>query len=362
MFSNSTRYLTLAQQVARYLEDDIRRGVLRESLPGERKLVEKLQVSRATIRAATKILRQKHLIQTSRGSHSRIGARVRQETNRRPDRTIGMILPRPVGEIQPYSTLVDSLRALLYPNGFRLDTHHHKNFYSLRPASALERLVGRYDCDGWILASASRACQMWFCTQGLPTVLTGTAHEGVALPCVDIDMFATSRHAANALLRHGHRRITLLINESDWAGHRRTEEGFLDAIRCHGGEATGQVLKHRGDIAGLERLITRILAVRVPPTALFVVNPLHYLSVTAILADRGVKVPRDISLVCRDDDVCLRHLPVEPSRYVCDPQARAKELFSALMRTMKAGAENRYVKSVLMLPTFFQGASIAVRR
>lgn len=323
MFSSSPHYLTIAQQVARRLEDDIQRGVLRESLPGERTLAETLQVSRRTIRTATEILLRKNLIRTSRGSHSRILSRAGGYREGTPHRTIGMLLPAPLGEVQPWTSVVDHLRALLYPIGFRLDTHFHKGCCSNRPAAALSQLVARYACDGWILCSANRACQNWFGSQGVPTVLQGTAHEGVQLSCMDIDMLATARHAANTLLRHGHRRIVLLINNSDWAGHRRTEEGFLEAIKRHGTDAAGQVIRHRGDVAGLEQSVARLLAMRSPPTALFVVNPLHYVAVSAILAARGINVPREMSLLCRDDDICLRYLPVTPSRYVCDPQLRA---------------------------------------
>ena len=72
MFTSSSRYSTLTQQVARDIEEEIRKGVLRESLPGERQLAETRQVSRRTIRAATEILREKKLIRKLHGLPTRI--------------------------------------------------------------------------------------------------------------------------------------------------------------------------------------------------------------------------------------------------------------------------------------------------
>lgn len=78
MFTSSPRFLTLAQQVARVLEEDIRRGALRGILPSERQLVEKLQVSRRTIRAATEMLARKKLIRTAQGVETMILPPVRE--------------------------------------------------------------------------------------------------------------------------------------------------------------------------------------------------------------------------------------------------------------------------------------------
>lgn len=360
MFTSSPRYLTLAQQVARSLEDDIRRSALQGSLPGERQLVEKLQVSRRTVRAAIEILRQKKLIRTAHGLETRILAQTARKSTRATVRTVGMLLPRPLDELKPFANLVDKLQTLLYSNGFRLDTHYDQRYLSDRPAAALKRLIVRFPSAGWILVSAKRACQAWFCAQGVPTVLHGTAHDGVSLPCVDVDMLATSRHAANVLLRSGHRRIALVIEEADWAGHRKTEQGFMDAVNQSGGETVGHVLRHRGDLAALQQVVARVLQMPAPPTALFIVDPYHYIAIAAILGARGLSVPRNMSLLCRDDDMCLRYLPVEPSRYVCSSQVFAKEIFSTLMRTVRAGSGHRPVKSVLLLPEFVEGASIAV--
>ncbi len=359
MFTNPLRYSTLTQQVARALEEEMRRGVLRESLPGERQLAETMQVSRRTIRAATEILRGKKLVRKAHGRPTQIVANPPTHAKSSAMRVIGLLLPKPLEELKPYTTVIDCLRSSLYRNGFRLDTHFGQSFLSGRPAGALQRLVTQIPCDGWILTSASHACQSWFSAAGITTVVAGTAHDGIPLPSVDVDMLAASRHAAGVLLRHGHRRIALLLEKSDWAGHRKTEEGFLDGVRQFGDDALGRVLKHDGSVAGLEQVLDRSLQSPAPPTALFIVNPYHYLAVSAILAARGLDVPRDISLLCRDDDVCLKYLPIRPTRYACSAEAQARQVFSLLIGAMRAGSRKRPVKSVLMMPKFLEGTSIA---
>ena len=361
MYTSSPRYSTLAQQVAGMLEEQIRSGILRDSLPGERSLAASMQVGRRTIRAAAAILRHRKLIRTVHGAGTRILSTPEVRVGPRPRRSIGLLVPQPLQEIQPYAMVfIDTLRALLYENNFRLETHCSRTFFSRKPAAALQRLVARFPTDGWLLALSNRACQAWFEAQAFPTVVIGSSHEDIALPYVDLDMLATSRHAAEVLLRKGHRRVALVIRASDWVGYRKTEQGFLAGVRQFGGKAVGQVFKHAGTVAALRHTVTRILSGPDVPTALFVVNPYDYLTVAGILTEHGVQVPRDLSLLCRDDEYCFRHLSIAPSRYVYDHHERAKVIFSTLMAAMEPGQrKSATTQAVLMLPTYFEGASIA---
>ncbi|MBL9211045.1 MAG: LacI family DNA-binding transcriptional regulator, partial [Opitutaceae bacterium] len=124
----------------------------------------------------------------------------------------------------------------------------------------------------------------------------------------------------------------------------------------------GLVCRHKGDVPDLQRVLARLLRPPTSPTALFIVNPFHYLAVAAILAERGIRVPRDISLLCRDDDACLRYLPVAPSRYASSAQAQAKQLFATLTSAMESRTERLPPKSLLLMPEFIAGASISAPR
>ena len=109
----------------------------------------------------------------------------------------------------------------------------------------------------------------------------------------------------------------------------------------------------------LRRITDRILRLAPRPTALFVANPYHYLGVAGLLAERGLKVPRDISLLCRDDDFCLRYLPVDPGRYHCSPEQRARAIFSTVMWALRPGPASVGARHVLLLPDLVEGASVA---
>ncbi len=364
MFTSSPRYSTLTQQVAQAIEEQIRAGVLREALPGERRLGASMQVGRRTIRAAVAILAARTLVRVAHGLPTRILRPPAVRAGRPPLRSISLVVPQSLHELQPHATVfIDPLRTLLNENGFRLDTHVGRSFFSRQPGAALRRLVARFPCDAWLLAVSNRSCQTWFHARGLPAVVIGSSHEGVALPCIDLDMQATTRHAAQLLLRRGHRRLGLVIGDSDWVGERRTEEGFLEGVRQFGRGAQGRVFKHAAHPAALRQLAVQVRQGEMAPTALVVANPYTYLTLSGLLAEQGVRVPRDLSLLCREDEYCFRHLAITPSRYVYDPHARAKVIFATLMAAMRpAGARLVGGRTILMFPRFLEGASIAPPR
>jgi len=361
MFTSSPKFATLSRQVAHALAERIRSGAYSGGLPGERWLAASLQVSRRTVRAALALLREEKVLKTIPGQETRILQEPPPRGEPRTLRSIGLILPDPVDQLEPYSTVFfDFLRALLYENGYRLETHVGHSFYTRRPGAALAKLSARFPCDAWILAFSTRACQAWFHARRLPTVIVGTAHEGLALPYVDVDMRATARHAAHFLIGKGHRRLALIINEKNRAGDRLTEQGFLEGTQPSAAAgATAQVFRHAGTMDSLRRMVDRILRLASRPTALFIANPYHYMAVAGLLAERGLKVPRDLSLLCRDDDFCLRYLPVDPGRYLCSPEKRARAIFSTVMWALRPGTNRRDAKHVLLLPELVEGASVA---
>ena len=86
-------------------------------------------------------------------------------------------------------------------------------------------------------------------------------------------------------------------------------------------------------------------------------NSYAYLSAASLLAQRGLRVPRDISLISRDDDPFLASLAPAPARYIVDPRAFAKKMLGLLLQLLNRGPVRR--SPAALLPKFAAGGSTA---
>jgi len=104
----------------------------------------------------------------------------------------------------------------------------------------------------------------------------------------------------------GTARIALLNRETRRAGDVDSEAGFLEGVKASSvQDVTADAAYHRDDVDTVARALARLLDRKNPPTALVVSNSYAYLATTSLLAQRGLRIPRDISLISRDDDPFL---------------------------------------------------------
>ena len=235
---------TVASQIAAQLRTEIDRGTWRGWLPGERDLAQTVQASRNTLRAAIEQLKAEGIVETVKGIGNRVAAEPRPRAPSDQPKSVGVIIPEPIGSLRPLIALwIDELKDLLLEEGCRLRVHDGRQFYQTNPTRALERLIDQHRHEAWILTLSSEAMQRWFARRGLPCLIAGSTFPGVALPHYDLDYRAICRHAAGVLLRLGHRRIGLLNRESRRAGEMpfslvtTSTAIWQDGIVVPGGEA-----------------------------------------------------------------------------------------------------------------------------
>jgi len=260
--------------------------------------------------------------------------------------------------MRPFTALwIDALRSLLFENGVRLITFSGPRFFSGQPEKALARLVSQNPQTSWILAHSNEPIQKWFSEQSVPCVLAGSNHPSYNLPNVDLDYFGVCRHAVGAMLRNGHRRITFLTQKSQRAGDLESEAGFTAGARQpHYENVNSTIVRHDGTPRGVNRMLTRLFNYGSPPTAILVANPSYYLTTITFLAQRGLRVPDDISLVCRDDDSFLEFLNPSPTRYSCSPLAYAKRILQPVLVKIRG---EPLVKSAIRIEVRYnQGKSL----
>lgn len=353
------RFASLAAQVASALREEINRGVWTEWLPGERALTEMLQVSRKTLRKALGQLRSAGLITTEHGLGNRILPRNGESGKSRQDSSIiALLTPEALEQMRPYTSLwVNHLRTLLAKKGMQLLTFNGQKYFSRHPDKALARLVAQTPAACWLLANSTDATQRWFAEKRIPSVVAGSCHPGIDLPQADLDHYALCRHAAGVMLGAGHRRVALLNERSGRAGDLESEAGFIAGVRkSPHPEAVPLVIYHEHSPASLSRALQRLIENAHSPTALLVSNGASYLTVVSVLAQRGLRVPQDISVVSRDDEPFLGFLVPLPAHYAASPNVFAKKLMKPLMQS--AAGEAVVPRKTLIFPNYVKGGSL----
>jgi len=360
---SAARFTTLPSQVANVLRESIDRGEWPEWLPGERALTTRLQVSRKTLRKALAQLRHEGRIAPVHGIGNKV-QRGSARPKRRPaaDPAVVLLTREPLERMRPYTSLwVSDLKTLLFERGARLHLVDGRKFFSLRPEKALERLLGQTPAACWILANSPAATQQWFAERRLPCLIAGSCHPGIDLPHADLDHFALCRHAAGVLLAAGHRRVALLNERSGRAGDAESEAGFIAGVRhsTHD-DASPLVLHHEHGPQGVTRALDHVLAMTNPPTALFVSGGANYLTIVSALAQRGLKVPQDVSVISRDDEPFLTAMIPQPARYAANPRAFAKKLLGPILQVLRGEPVNPRVTRIL--PAYLKGGTLSAPR
>ncbi|HEY8383338.1 MAG TPA: LacI family DNA-binding transcriptional regulator [Microvirga sp.] len=142
----------------------------------------------------------------------------------------------------------------------------------------------------------------------VPSVLLNCYSDERALPSVVPGEVAGGFTAAEFLIAHGHRRIGL-INGEPWVDASRDRlKGYRQAL------ATADVpfdpaLVRNGDWmpdSGYHRAY-ELLRLDRPPTAIFCANDLMAVGALEALAELGIRVPEDISVMGYDDQEMARY-------------------------------------------------------
>jgi LacI family transcriptional regulator len=252
------------------------------------------------------------------------------------------------------------MRALLSERGIRLRVFHGQHNFAANPGPALQKLVTRNPHGCWLLMLGNEAVQRWFSKNNMPCIVAGSIYPGIDLPFRDLDHRAICRHAAGVLLGLGHRGLVMLTQKSRQAGDLESEAGFVEGVRqSRHADAEALVLYHENTVASVAHSVRRVLKLRPAPTAVLVARPHYYLAVASRLAQQGVQVPEEISMISRDDDPFLAFLAPVPARYVVSPHVVAKSLLRPVLESLEGSAIMQRASRIM--PEFIRGESVAVR-
>jgi len=192
----------------------------------------------------------------------------------------------------------------------------------------------------------------------IPSLVLGSCYAGIHLPNLDIDYRAVCRHAAILLWRLGHRRICILAPRVRLGGDLAGEEGFQSAlIQLSQRTKPPLILYHNGSVGDIRRVLDDCFSKTPAPTAFLATKSLHALTAISYLMRKGVRVPEDISLICRDDDDFMEHLIPSMAHYAVDLEVFARRCVRMLIQMATAG----HLKPCAwrMMPQFVRGNTVA---
>lgn len=348
---------SLITQAADILREELKTGG--EFLPSERFLADQLKVSRPTLRAALAMLRRAKLIRVIPGQGSRIVHQPQAGATNHSSKIVGILSTEPT-HLLPSTEIfvIGELRRHLHQLGYQLEVFVDGRLRWRRPQSILKNLVRQHPVCGWLLETQRLPVQRWFADQRLPSIVLGTCYENIHLSSIDVDFRAVTRHATGLLLRLGHRRIILLIRQSGLAGDMESERGFLEAFQstAHAG-VLPSVVYHNQTVEIIQDRLNSLFYSKNLPTAIIVSHSHDALTTLTCLTRMGFRIPKDVSLISRDDADFLAHVVPAMTRYIFNWGNFSRKVFRMITQITSTGQLTS--QNVRMMPQFFKGETLA---
>jgi DNA-binding LacI/PurR family transcriptional regulator len=168
--------------------------------------------------------------------------------------------------------------------------------------------------------------------EGFPCVVVAAEFDEPKVNFLRADSYPSSRRAVEHLIGLGHRRIGLAVHNVPDSDHADRRRAYDDALYCAGIKVDpALVMELPAGISSGEQVLDSLLGLQQPATAIFATNPMTALGIMRRAQERGIDVPRDLSVVGVDDSDVRMH--VWPRLTAVTQDASALGLEAALWLT-----------------------------
>jgi len=352
-------YQSRADQVLGYLRSRLCEGIWKEALPPERQLAAQLGVGRHTLRTALAALEKEGLLKerSQRGTLLATGLRA----GRKQPVSIGVVFASQVARVVGKGLIyLDEVRDFFARKGIEVVVHRAP-FHPRRVSVHFQRMVNGVPHALWILVSPTEPIQQWCMKHRVPAMMIGNRSESYAMPAVSLNTRAACRHAVGRMLAKGHRRIALILPSHQKGEEEQSRLGFSEGIEesPHRNEVTLRLEVHQETRESIRRMVDRLVALKERPTAWLIGRPGHYMTIHSYLLRLGIRIPEEISLISRDNDLYLGDLDPEPCRYVSDTIRQARMVARYAQRLMDGKADGHPQGEVMrIVPDFVEGETL----
>jgi DNA-binding LacI/PurR family transcriptional regulator len=294
------KMLSPAEQVAARLRADLAAGLWKGRMPGVLRLEADLGVNRKAVEAGLALLERDGLLERQGPGRCRRIVATRNHAASRLSLRLAILAHDP----------------LVLGEGYMIELLHmlqeagHRAFFSPRCLTQLgmdvkrvARMVRQTSADAWVVEAAPREVLEWFIERKIPVFALFGRRRDLPIAAAGPDKVPAYRGVARRLVELGHRRIVLLARKERRLPYPGApERAFLEELEAHGiTTSTFNLPDWEESADGVRRLLDSLFLVT-PPTAFFIDEAYLFHAVKHRLADMGLKVPEDVSLVCTDPD------------------------------------------------------------
>jgi len=189
--------------------------------------------------------------------------------------------------------------------------------------------------------------------EGFPAVVVAAEFDDPRVNFIRADSYPSSRRAVEHLISLGHKRIALAMHNVADSDHADRRRGYEDALFRAGLPIDHSlVMELAAGLTSGEQVLDSILGMPEPVTAVFATNPMTAIGIMRRARERGVLVPRDLSVVGVDDSDVRMH--VWPRLTAVTQDASALGLEAALWLTRMIVKGERGSKCQRTIPTTFE--------
>ncbi len=151
----------------------------------------------------------------------------------------------------------------------------------------------------------------WAIREGIPTILINNLAVDLEVSCIAIDNTGGAREAVQYLIALGHKKIAHIAGDVISQAALQRLEGYRLALKESGINERSEYIVRTDYSRRKARIATeQLLALKDPPTAVFIASDAMALEAITVIMEKGLKVPDDISVVGFDDNPTALFGPV----------------------------------------------------
>ncbi|GAB3646982.1 LacI family DNA-binding transcriptional regulator [Echinicola sediminis] len=219
-------------------------------------------------------------------------------------KTIGVIVP----EITSYffATVISGVQDMVDEAGYKLIICQSNESYEEEQKLIETLSLGR--ADGFLISPSSKTTKFDHLEKlrasGTPVVVFDRDCPNFEADKVLVDDYDGAFQAVDYLIKTGCKRIAHISGPQNLSTCQHRKKGYLDALEKNGLAIDEQL---NTEVEGFtsedgEEATKKLLDLSSPPDAIFAINDAVAIGAMAVIRERGLKIPEDISIVGFDDE------------------------------------------------------------